>query len=253
MAPVYLTLTSTAPDATDLGFLLHKHPDRAQAFELSVGHGACVLPGGDRRAVHGGAAARGRPGRAGPRRGGTAATRFALGQYVNDRPYAASSLLAVALGKVFRTAMTGRCDARPELAGRPLPLEIARARRCPAAAAPELVARLFEPLGWTVEAAPVPLDETFPEWGDSPLRRPAADRRRCGWPTRCTTSTCCCRCSTTPSTTGSAADEVDKLVRAGEGWLAAHPERDLITRRYLAHQRDLVAHGRWRGWPRSTT
>ena len=33
-------------------------------------------------------------------------------------------MLAVALGKVFRTAMTGRCDARPELAARPLPLEI---------------------------------------------------------------------------------------------------------------------------------
>ena len=41
---------------------------------------------------------------------------FSLAQYVNDRPYAASSMLAVALGKVFRTAMAGRCDARPELA-----------------------------------------------------------------------------------------------------------------------------------------
>jgi 3' terminal RNA ribose 2'-O-methyltransferase Hen1 len=37
------------------------------------------------------------------------------------------------------------------------------------------------------------------------------------------------------------ADEVDKLVRSGSDWLADHPERDLITRRYLAHQRSYVA------------
>ena len=36
------------------------------------------------------------------------------------------------------------------------------------------------------------------------------------------------------------ADEVDKLIRAGTGWLAAHPEKDLITRRYLAHRRELT-------------
>ena len=36
-------------------------------------------------------------------------------------------------------------------------------------------------------------------------------------------------------------DEIDKLVRAGSGWLAAHPEKALITRRYLAHRRELTA------------
>jgi 3' terminal RNA ribose 2'-O-methyltransferase Hen1 len=34
--------------------------------------------------------------------------------------------------------------------------------------------------------------------------------------------------------------EVEKLVRHGEGWLAAHPEREAIARRYLKHQRSLV-------------
>ena len=35
-------------------------------------------------------------------------------------------------------------------------------------------------------------------------------------------------------------DEVDKLIRAGEGWLGAHPEKDLISHRYLAHRRYLA-------------
>jgi 3' terminal RNA ribose 2'-O-methyltransferase Hen1 len=36
------------------------------------------------------------------------------------------------------------------------------------------------------------------------------------------------------------ADEVDKLLRAGEGWLAGHPARELIARRYLAGRRSLA-------------
>ena len=109
---------------------------------------------------------------------------FALAQYVNDRPYAASSMLAVALGKVFRTAMAGRCDARPELAATALPLEIARPGAAAPRAAPSWSQRLFAPLGWTVDGDAVPLDEQFPAWGDSPLRRPAADRRAARWRTR---------------------------------------------------------------------
>jgi 3' terminal RNA ribose 2'-O-methyltransferase Hen1 len=35
-------------------------------------------------------------------------------------------------------------------------------------------------------------------------------------------------------------DEVEKLLRHGEGWLALHPERDTIARRYLRHRRSLV-------------
>ena len=89
---------------------------------------------------------------------------FALGQYVNDRPYAASSMLAVALGKVFRTAMTGRCDARPELAAQALPLELA-CPCCPSVGGTELVARLFAPLGWAVEADPAAAGRDHPRRG----------------------------------------------------------------------------------------
>ncbi|HEX2189581.1 MAG TPA: 3' terminal RNA ribose 2'-O-methyltransferase Hen1, partial [Longimicrobiaceae bacterium] len=35
-------------------------------------------------------------------------------------------------------------------------------------------------------------------------------------------------------------EEVEKLLRHGEGWLAAHPERDMIAARYLKHRHSLV-------------
>ncbi len=238
MCPVYLTITSTAPDATDLGYLLHKHPDRAQHFDVSAGVAHVFYPEATPERctvamlleVDPIALVRGR------RRGGDA---FALSQYVNDRPYAASSMVAVALGKVFRSAMAGKCDARPDLVDRPLPLEV-RVPAMPSLGGPALVADLFEPLGWTVDATPVPLDETIPAWGESRyvdvrlsgevvlaqalthlyVLLPVLDNAKHYW-----VST----------------DEVDKLVRAGTGWLAEHPHRELITRRYLAHQRELVA------------
>lgn len=238
MCPVYLTLTSTATNATDLGYLLHKHPARAQQFDVAAGVAHVFYPEAtaDRCTValllevDPIALVRGR------NRGREA---FALGQYVNDRPYAASSMLAVALGKVFRTAMAGRCDARPELAEQPLPLEIALPA-LPSVGSSALVEDLFGPLGWTVEATPVPLDETVPDWGASRycevrltgtvvlsqalshlyVLLPVLDNAKHYW-----VST----------------DEVDKLVRAGTGWLSEHPEREVITSRYLAHQRELVA------------
>src|SRR5579859_290884 len=102
--------------ATDLGFLLHKNPARAQSFEVSTGTAHVFYP--EASATRCTAAlllevdpvglVRGRAGHSGDG--------FSLGQYVNDRPYAASSMLAVALARVFKTAMAGRCDARPELA-----------------------------------------------------------------------------------------------------------------------------------------
>lgn len=235
---MYLTLTSTAPDATGLGYLLHKHPGRAQQFDVSAGVAHVFYPEAtDERCtvallleVDPVALVRGR------RYGGDT---FALGQYVNDRPYAASSMLAVALGKVFRTALTGRCDARPDLVDQALALEV-RVPVLPAAGGTAMVHELFEPLGWTVDATGLPLDETIPGWGDSryvDLRLtgslvlsqalahlyvllPVLDSSKHYWVSD---------------------DEVDKLVRAAGDWLPAHPARELITRRYLAHQRDLVA------------
>ncbi|WP_234325715.1 3' terminal RNA ribose 2'-O-methyltransferase Hen1 [Streptomyces sp. NRRL S-146] len=106
----------------------------------------------------------------------------------------------------------------------------------PARGGPDLVRKLFEPLGWTVTAEPVPLDGEFPAWGDSRYVRlvlesdtltlaealrhlyvllPVLDDAKHYWV---------------------APDEVDKLLRVGEGWLPGHPEQRLITSRYLSRR-----------------
>jgi 3' terminal RNA ribose 2'-O-methyltransferase Hen1 len=220
--------------ATDLGFLLHKHPEKVQSFPVTVGTAHVFYPEATPRRCTAALLLEVDP--VGLVRGtrGQAAESFTLGRYVNDRPYAASSMLAVALSRVFKTAMAGRCDARPEAAAAPLPLEL-HVPALPCRGGPELAGGLFAPLGWQVTASPVPLDPQFPDWGDSryvDLRLtgsmrlaealnhlyvllPVLDDAKHYW-----VST----------------DEIDKLVRAGQGWLARHPERDLITRRYLAHQ-----------------
>lgn len=237
-----LTITATPPagadwPATDLGFLLHKNPARAQAFDVSFGRAHVFYPEATEQRCTAALLLEVDP--VGLVRGGKdrSTPDFTLGNYVNDRPYAASSLLAGALGKVFRTALHGRCDQRPELAGRRLPLRVEiPALICRDA---DLAVRLFEPLGWAVEAVQLPLDPAFPEWGPSRYAHvvltgdlrladalshlyvilPALDGSKHYWVSN---------------------DEVDKLVRVGEGWLAGHPERGLITRRYLARRQSLV-------------
>jgi 3' terminal RNA ribose 2'-O-methyltransferase Hen1 len=236
-----LTITMTAEPpaavATDLGFLLHKNPARVQSFEVSMGTAHVFYP--EATAVRCTAALLLEVDPVGLVRGrrGPAGDGFSLGQYVNDRPYAASSMLAVALARVFKTAMAGRCDARPELAASAIPIEV-HVPVLPCRGGPELAVGLFEPLGWHVNATPIPLDETFPGWGDSRyvdvrltgMRKlsealnhlyvllPVLDDSKHYW--------------VSP-------EEVDKLIRAGGGWLAGHPSKTLITRRYLAHRSGL--------------
>ncbi|MCT9075968.1 3' terminal RNA ribose 2'-O-methyltransferase Hen1 [Streptomyces fulvoviolaceus] len=242
---MFLTISTTGiPEspATDLGFLLHKHPEKAQAFSTSYGTAHVLYPEADAGRCTAAlllevdAVALVRRGK-GKGRGG--APDAALAQYVNDRPYAASSLLAVALSGVFSSAMRGVCSARPELPEQARPLRI-EVPALPARGGPDLVRSLFEPLGWTVTAEPVALDTEFPEWGDSRYVRlelesarltvaealrhlyvllPVLDDAKHYWV---------------------APDEVDKLLRAGEGWLPAHPEQQLITSRYLSRRWSLT-------------
>jgi 3' terminal RNA ribose 2'-O-methyltransferase Hen1 len=163
---------------------------------------------------------------------------FSLDQYVNDRPYAASSFLSVAINRVFGTALTGRSKERPELADTPIPVS-AHLPVVPCRGGEEILRRLFEPLGYRVDATPIPLDSTFPAWGDSRyfsvtlngtcrlrdllehlfVLLPVLDDDKHYWV---------------------GPDEVDKLLRRGGQWLAAHPERELIARRYLRHDRRLT-------------
>ncbi len=242
---MFLTISTTgSPErpATDLGYLLHKHPGKTQAFSTSHGTAHVFYPEATAQRCTAALMLEVDPValvRRGQAKGRGGAPDAALAQYVNDRPYAASSLLAVALSGVFRSALKGQCTARPELPEqvRPLRVEIPA---LPARGGAELVHRLFDPLGWDlVRAEPVPLDERFPEWGDSRYVRlvlegelrladalrqlyvllPVLDDAKHYWV---------------------APDEVDKLLRAGDGWLAAHPENGLISSRYLARHKRLT-------------
>jgi len=232
-----LTLTTTHRPATDLGYLLHKHPERAQSFGLTFGQAHVFYPEAAQERCTAALVVDVDPislvrGRRGP-----TADR-ALEHYVNDRPYVASSFLSVALSTVYRSALAGACRERPDLVELPLPLEC-RIPVLPCRGDRGLLQRLFEPLGYEVECRPLALDETHPDWGAAPyfdftLRGrarvrdllahlyvliPVLDRDKHYW---------------------IGADEVEKLLRHGEGWLAAHPERGEITRRYLRRRHTLV-------------
>jgi 3' terminal RNA ribose 2'-O-methyltransferase Hen1 len=157
---------------------------------------------------------------------------------VNDRPYVASSFLSVAIAEVFRSALVGNCTARPELVQTAIPLE-ARIASLPCRGGEELLRRLFAPLGYAVATERLPLDPQFPAWGESDYYAvtltgtvrlaallnhlyvliPTLDNDKHYW-------------------VGD--DEVEKLLRRGAGWLAAHPERDLIAKRYLKYRRHLT-------------
>jgi 3' terminal RNA ribose 2'-O-methyltransferase Hen1 len=229
-----LTVTTTHQPATDLGYLLHKHPESHQVFELAAGAAHVFYPeaSADRCTaallldVDPIALMR-------------SARRQSLRQYVNDRPYVASSLLSSALARVFGTAMSGTCRQRPELAASPIPL-VARLSAVPCRGGEPMLRRLFEPLGYEVTATTHRLSERFPDWGDAPhltveLRAtlrlaqllshlyvlvPTLDRDKHYWIGR---------------------DEVDKLLHRGGDWLAGHPDRELIVNRYLHGLRGLTS------------
>lgn len=230
-----LTVTTTNEPATDLGFLLHKNPARAQTFDVHFGKAhvfyteatsekctaALLLDVDPIELVR-----------------GKTAQRFSE-QYVNDRPYVASSLMSVALKRIFSTALAGKSQSHQALADSAIRLE-ARISVLPARNGGEqFLRRLFEPLGYEVEATPIELDEQFPEWGassyfDVTLKAtkrlqdllthlyvliPVLDDEKHYF-------------------VGD--EEVEKLLEKGAGWLAAHPEREIITKRYLKHRSNLT-------------
>jgi 3' terminal RNA ribose 2'-O-methyltransferase Hen1 len=229
-----LTLTLTRPPATDLGFLLHKHPARVQEFPLPFGSAHVFYPEATEERTTAALLLDVDP--VGLIRRGVRFGR--LDQYVNDRPYVASSFVSVALSRVYGTAMAGRCEPRPELPDEALPLE-ARLAVLPVAGGEEILRTLFEPLGYELDAVQHPLDERFPEWGASRYHTvhlrgtarlrdllahlyvliPVLDAQKHYW-------------------VGD--DEVQKLLARGEGWLPSHPARELIVNRYLKYQRPLA-------------
>jgi 3' terminal RNA ribose 2'-O-methyltransferase Hen1 len=230
-----LTITTTQTPATALGYLLHKHPERFQSFELSFGKASVFYPEASLERCTAALLLDVDPvGLVRKQRG----EGYQLEQYVNDRPYVASSFLSVAIAQVFGTALAGRCKDQPELAQTPIPLT-AKLSVLPCKSGEAFLRRLFEPLGYTVTTEVHALDEQFPEWGKSPyftvelqgtvrlqdllshlyVLIPVLDDEKHYW-------------------VGD--EEVDKLLRHGEGWLATHPEQQQIAKRYLKRQGRLV-------------
>ncbi|WP_086694488.1 3' terminal RNA ribose 2'-O-methyltransferase Hen1 [Streptomyces recifensis] len=242
---MFLTISTrgtAATPATDLGFLLHKNPGNAQTFSTSHGTAHVFYPEAEVERCTAALLLEVDPIaliRRGKGKGRGGAPDAALGQYVNDRPYAASSLLAVALSAVFSTALRGVCKARPERAAAPLPLRI----EVPAVAAkggPDLVRALFAPLGWDVTAEPVALDPQFPDWGDSRYVRLVLESERLTLAEALRHLYVLLPVLDDAKHYWVSPDEVDKLLRAGEGWLPGHPEHRLITNRYLSRRWSLT-------------
>lgn len=231
-----LTLSTTHQPATDLGYLLHKNPARPQTAELAVGKAyvfypevteerctVAVLVEADPVALVRGKGTDG----------------GLLDQYVNDRPYVASSFLSTAIAEFFSTAMSGRSKERQEVADQAIPLKV-EIPVLPTRGGEKFLRDVFEPLGYTVTAERLPLDEKFPEWGESPYFRltlegnlrirdvlnhlyvliPVMDDRKHYYIGR---------------------DEIDKLMLRGGEWLANHPLKEDISHRYLRHDRTLTS------------
>jgi 3' terminal RNA ribose 2'-O-methyltransferase Hen1 len=227
-----LTITTTHRPANDLAFLLHKHSERFQSFDLSFGKAhvyypeveaercsACLLLDVDPVAMV---------------RGKNADQNFLLAQYVNDRPYAASSFMSVAISQVFGSALQGRCKDRPELATTAIPLT-AGIDVLPVRGGERFLRAVFEPLGYEVEARRCPLDERFPEWGDSPYFS-VAIRHTTTLADLLTHLYVLIPVFDSRKHYFVGDDETEKLLARGEGWLARHPEKEEIARRYLRFQ-----------------
>jgi 3' terminal RNA ribose 2'-O-methyltransferase Hen1 len=227
-----LTISTTHAPATDLGYLLGKHPDRFQSFDLNFGKAQVFYPEATSECCTAALLLEVDPVDL-VRGKGTS-----LDQYVNDRPYVASSFLSVAIAKVFRSALSGQCKDRPDLVTLEIPLS-AKLSVLPCRGGANFLHSLFEPLGYIITAIKHPLDEHFPEWGDSNyfsveltatmtiqallnhlyVLIPVLDADKHYWV---------------------GADEVDKLLKHGEGWLNEHPEKEQITERYLKRQKSLA-------------
>jgi 3' terminal RNA ribose 2'-O-methyltransferase Hen1 len=231
-----LTLTTTHRPATDLGYLLHKNPSRCQSFSLSFGKAHVFYPeaGEDRCTVamlldvDPVSMVRGR--------GGVSQT--VLAQYVNDRPYVASSFMSVAIAQVLGPALDGRSKERSELTKLPIPL-VAKLEVLPCRGGENFLYEVFEPLGYEIQAVRYPLDEQFDEWGASPYYSVTLSKTT-------TLSELLTHLYVLIPVFDNfkhyyvGDDELEKLLKHGEGWLATHPKREAITRRYLKHRHSLA-------------
>lgn len=227
-----LNISTTHYPATDLGYLLHKHPDKFQTLDLSVGKAHLFYPEKSEEKTTISLLLDIDPidmVRNARNLGGDG---FALGHYVNDRPYVASSFMSVALAKAFSSALNGKCKDKPELVDQKLPFEVTIAVVPAPKGGENLIRKLFEPLGYTVELTRHQLDNKFPEWGDSKYYTLKLTHT-------ITTKALLSHLYVLIPTLDNdkhyfvSQSEIDKLLEKGEGWLKEHPEKEQIIRRYL--------------------
>lgn len=237
---MFISIEAAGERANELSYLLHKHPDKLQSFVLSTGTAHVFYPRYEEQVckvvlvqeLDTEALAKG----AKKRRASSAVED--IRNYVNDRPYAANSITAQALTRVFSSAVNANATTRPELQEREWQLTIEIAALSPTTG-PEVIHKLFAPLGWRIELDNIALNDANPQWGGSEyynvtlkgsatlsqaLRQVAAlipviDDSKHYWVGE---------------------DEPAKLLRLGAGWLEEHPERKLVLRNSLAHQRELI-------------
>lgn len=223
-----LAKTGADYSARDLGFLLHKHPDHVHTKKTSAGDATIFYPEISQERTTAVLHLEVDP--IGLVRGKNQQSDGLLAQYVNDRPYVANSFLSVAMGRSFAQTMAGKSKDRQELADQPLDFEI---RVLPVALAGdrELLSSLFEPLGYTIQSPETVDDQMVIDLRLSAKLRlaeilnhlhvliPVMDNFKHYFV---------------------AQEEIDKLLAKGEGWLADHPAKELITRRALKHRRSLA-------------
>lgn len=223
-----LTIETTHNPATDLGYLLFKHPNKVQTFSFSMGKAHVFYPIATPEKTRVALYVEVNPIELARRRGNRGQ---ALSHYVNDRPYTACSLMSVALSRTFNKAMRGVCEDRPELARQKIPFEV-KLPALPSRGGAEAIESLFAPLGYDIDMDLVPLDPNHPEWGKGVLYAlclrgeqtlkdllthlyvliPVLDGQKHYW-------------------VGEA--EWEKLLQKAGDWLPSHPARERITRRYL--------------------
>jgi 3' terminal RNA ribose 2'-O-methyltransferase Hen1 len=233
-----LNITTTHKPATDLGYLLHKHPDKFQTLELSVGKVHIFYPDKSEEKTTVSVLLDIDPidmVRGARNLGGDG---FALGHYVNDRPYVASSFMSVALSKAFSSAMNGKCKDKPELVDEKLPFEVTIAVIPAPKGGEAMIRRFFEPLGYKVALIRHQLDSKFPEWGDSKYYTLKLNHT-------ITTKELLSHLYVLIPTLDNdkhyfvSENEIEKLLQKGEGWLKEHPEKEQIIRRYLINLNSL--------------
>jgi 3' terminal RNA ribose 2'-O-methyltransferase Hen1 len=231
-----LEINTTHKPATDLGFLLHKHPDKLQTVELSAGNAHIFYPQADENSctacllldINPIDLVRSDKGR----------NAFLQEHYVNDRPYTSNSFLSTAIVKAFGSAINGTCHTKPELALTAIPLT-AKVHSLKVDCEKEYINKLFEPLGYKVSFETIQLDKSFPSWGESKVVNLTVEKKttlkeflsqlyvfmmvldndRHYWISR---------------------NDIDVLIRRGENWLENHPLKDWITKRYLKNLRTLT-------------